>query len=263
MLPGAVALMAAATAQAGSYMQSAGDINYSTSLGYIWATQRWDTERQLVDSGCRRDYTFNSHFVEYGYSYYHTLYGGVNLAQTRCSPDSKSGLGDVRLGIRGRTDVYQNHHAWELEATIPTSRDTTSSLRLGCGAFGLAGNLAHQDKVLPWLSVGASAGVQLWEAPLAHQGEAELSLSGNFGRGSRWSYDLDLGGRVPLQDDSSTIGSDISDCGTRGKLVRGTHRLGYAVTDVVYAQCGYFRSLWGEDVSRSQGVYCGLSRLWK
>lgn len=263
VLAAAAALAAGSPAHAGSFMQSAGDVNYSTSLGHIWATEEWNSDRELEDAGCRREYSFNSHFLEYGRSYYHTLYGGVNLAQARCDADRKRGFGDVRLGVRGRLDVTRNYRTWELEATIPTHRDRTASLRLGCGALGLAGRVAVKEKLVPLLSAGASAGVQVWEAPLAHQAESELSLSGPFGQGSRWSWDLELNGRMPLDDSGADVNTDISDCGTRGKLVRGSLRLGFAVTDFVYAQCGYLNALWGEDVSRSQGAYCGFSRLWK
>jgi hypothetical protein len=256
-------LLAAAAAQAGSYMQSGGDLSYSTSVGSIWATEEWDTDRNLHDASCRREYLYNGHYLEYGQSYYHTLFGGINVARSSCAEDSKEGLGDLRLGIRGRYNVFMNHRTWEVEATIPTDRSADDPLRLGCGAFGLAGHLYRRDKFTDTLAAGAGIGVQLWEARLAHQLLGESSLSGSFGRWSPWHWSAGLNARVPLNDDTSTVNPDISDCGTHGKLLRGGLRGGYLYQDTLNLECGISRALVGEDVSRSQGIYCGITRLWK
>lgn len=259
----AVGTLAITPVQAGSYMQSGGNLDYFTSAGHLWATQRWDRNGILADTDCRRSYSYSSHHLEYGYSYYYTLFGDTNIAQTRCNRDHKEGLSDVRLGVRGRTNVFRNNRTWEVEATVPTSRDSTSSLRLGCGAFGLAGNVARKDELMPWLTAGASSGIQLWEAPLAHQWTGAFSLAGPMAPRSRWSWSLGLDGRAPLNAGGLPPDADVSDCATRGKLVRGTTRLGYYIAPGMYAECGYGQALWGENVTRNQGVYCGFSRRWR
>jgi hypothetical protein len=264
VLPAVVGALAATPARAGTYLQSGGDLSYSTSVGYIWATQQWDQNRVLLDSSCKREYEYNAHHLEYGYNYYYTLFGGINLARSSCGPDSKSGLGDLRLGVRGRLDVFRNNRSWELTATLPTARDVESdTMHIGCGVRGIAGSVGTKDKVLPWLALGAGAGVQLWGAPLAHQAVAETSASGAFGRWSPWTWGAGLNGNVPLNDRVGVANADLSDCGTRGKLLRGSLRLGYAPVDNLNLECGASQALIGEDVSRSHGVYCGFSRLWK
>lgn len=257
-------LLAAGAAEAGSYMQSGGDLSLSSSLGYLWATQQWDANGRLQDSNCRRDYSYFSNSVEYGYSYYHTLYGGVNLARASCDPDSNWGLGDIRAGIRGRLDVYRNNRTWELEATIPTDRGTgASGLNLGCQSFGLAGNVAMKQELLPQLAFGAGAGLQLWETPLVHQLVGNVSLGGPFGRWSPWTWELGVSGKRPLDPGNTSAGDVLSDCGTRSEVVRGAARIGYQYTDFVNLECGAALALWGVDVGRTQGFYCGFSRLWK
>jgi len=248
-------------AHAGSYMRSEGDLSYSTSLGYFWASERWDQQSNLQPESCRREYAHNSHYLEYGYSYYYTLFGGTQLAQARCAAESTTGAGDVRLGVRGRTDLYRNHHTWELVATLPTNRSTRQSPRLGCSAVGVSGSLARKDDVLPWLALGTGVGVELWESPLAHQVDADVSLSGPLQVGRlRWGFELS--GRTPLEGGVRDVNSDISDCGTRGKQVKAGLRLGSSVGKTDFVDCSYTRAVWGEDTTLSQGFSCGYSHSW-
>lgn len=259
----AVALLLGASlcagAQAGSYLRSSEELSYSTSVGYSWATRQWDRERDLEATGCRREYAYSAHYLEYGWSYYHTLFGGLLLANASCDAERNAGVGDLRLGVRGRTDVYQNHRAWELIATIPTERGDPSP-RLDCGAHGLRGALARKDEVWSGLSLGSGVGVQLWEGPLAHEADVDFSLSGPLRiAGLRWGVDLE--GAAPL-DRGSALDADLSDCGTRGKRVKAGLSLGANVARGIYVDCAYTRAVWGEDASLSQGFSCGFSRTW-
>ena len=249
-----------ATAHAGSYLRSAGELSYSSSLGYTWATRKWDEQRDLQDADCRREYNYNSHYLEYGASYFHTLVGGLLLASSQCGGDSHAGFGDLRLGVRGRTDRYRNHRAWELVATLPTERGDASP-RLDCGAHGLAGSYARKDDLAPGLALGSGVGVQLWEGPLAHEFGGKLGLSGPLRIAHlRWGFDLDA--RAPLEGGGAPA-SDLSDCGTRGKLLKAGLRLGATLARDLYMDCGYFRAVWGEDATLSQGFSCGVSRTWE
>ena len=249
-----------AAAQAGSYMRSGEELSYSTSVGYSWATREWDESRDLQPTGCRREYSYNSHYLEYGYSYYYTLFGGALLADASCDAESHTGAGDLRLGIRGRTDLYRNHRTWELIATVPTERGDASP-RLDCGAHGLKGALARKDDLMPGLSLGSGLGVQLWEGPLAHELRGELGLSGPLRLG-RLRWGLDLEGATPLEG-GGPAAADISDCGTRGKRVKAGFGIGASLPDRTYVSCGYARAVWGEDSTLSQGVSCGFSRSWE
>lgn len=250
-----------AAADAGSYLRSADELSYSTSLGYSWATRQWDEQSQLQPTDCRREHVGNSHYLEYGYSYYYTLFGGASLAQAMCDAESTTGLGDVRLGVRGRTSLYENHRAWELIVTVPTNRGSPSP-RLGCGAFGLAGKLARKDDLMPGLALGSGVGVELWESPLVNQFDAGLSLSGPLRIGRlRWSVDLD--GRMPLDEGAVDVNSDISDCGTSGKVVKSGLTIGASLSREVYVSCGYDRALWGDDATLRQGFSCGYTRRWE
>jgi hypothetical protein len=249
-------------AHAGSYLRSGGELSYSTSLGYSWATREWDEQGELRPTDCRREHLNNSHYAEYGYSYYYTLFGGVSLAQASCEGESTAGFGDLRLGLRGRTSLYENHRAWELVAVVPTNRGSPSP-RLGCGKFGLTGGLARKDDLMPGLSLSSGLGVEVWESPLVHQLDGGVSLSGplRLGRHLRWSLDLD--GRMPLDEGAVDVNSDISDCDTGGKLVKSGLSIGASLSRTVYVSCGYERAVWGDDATLRQDFSCGYTRLWQ
>jgi hypothetical protein len=247
-------------AHAGSYLRSADELSYSTSLGYTWATRQWDEQSDLQSTSCRREYNYSSHYLEYGWSYYYTLFGGALLADAHCGGDGRAGFGDLRLGVRGRTDRYQNHRAWELIATVPTERGDASP-RLDCGAHGLAGKYARKDDLTDALALSSGLGVQLWEGPLVHEMDAKVGLSGPLRIGGlRWGLDLDA--RAPLEGGGAAA-DDISDCGTSGKQLKAGVRLGTNWARGTYVDCGYARAVWGEDSTLSQGFSCGVSRTWE
>ena len=258
-------VITAAEVHAGDYMQSSGDVSYSNQLGYLWATQQWDANGDRRDLSCRREYVYDASQLEYGYSYYRTLYGSVGLARSSCGTASKTGLTDLRLGVRSRWDVFAQHRTWEVEVTVPTNRSrSVGNQRVSCGAYGIAGDIADQEKVLPWLSVGGDIGAQLWEAPLTHQVFADADVSGSFARWSPWTWNVGLHGKMPFDGNAGpTADPNISDCGTRSKYVRASTRVGYQWNDNLNLGCGYTQWLWGVNTGITQGFSCGFSRLWK
>lgn len=259
-----VALSLAVTvADAGSYLQSEGDLNYSVGLGYFFADREWDDQGDLQRLPCRNDYLYNSHYLEYGYSYYYTLFGGLNLARSACGDEDTTGAGDIRLGLRGRLDPTRNHRAWQLELNVPTTRDETGNTRLGCGVYGLAAGVATKDAVGENLTLGAEAGLQFWESPLSHQVEGRLSAAGPLGTAKSLSWNAGLSGHAPLESGDGGPGQSISDCGTQGKSVRGSIALGFRVGSGKYLECGHSLGLWGEETTKRIGIYCGYSHRWK
>ena len=92
----------------------------------------------------------------------------------------------------------------------------------------------------------------------------DLSLSGplqlGLSRRVRWGFEL--GARAPLEG-GGAVATDISDCGTRGKAVKAGLRIGASLSRTVNVNCGYSRSVWGEDATLSQGISCGFSKSWE
>ena len=255
------AALVAGPLHAASGLRSEDERLYAASLGYLAATDEWDNDGDLLPNGCRSEYTGWSNYGEYGFSYYYTGFAKLAVAQSKCGDESRTGFSDLKLGIRGRINLYRNDRAWEIEATIPTRRGEVSGRRLGCGAFGLAGNVDFKEEFVTNQYFEYGASVQLWEEPLAHQFRPHIGGSGHITK--FWSWGLDLIGSLPLGEGEGDPGALLSDCGTEGKSLRGATQLKYKWTDFTSFHCGGSAALWGRDVSRSRGVSCGFTRLWK
>lgn len=260
-LAGVSGLLLALAAEAGAGLRSGGDTLYSTRLGVITADQSWDEQSDLQDNDCRSTYTSQSNALEHGYSYYHTFFAQLSLARSACGADSRTGLSDLRVGVRGRLNVYENDGSWELEATIPVSQADPGERRIGCGEFGLAASLHKRVEITPSTDIDGSAAVHLWDSPLAHQFRASAGLDQKFLK--RWSWSGGVQGSLPLNDGVGGVGDLISDCGTESKIVRGVADLKYRWSDFLHLGCGVSHALWGESASRTQGASCGFSYLWK
>ena len=260
-LAGASALFAAASAQAGAGLLSSVDASYSARFGFFTAEQRWDGDRRLQDSACRSEYGNSTHAFEFGYSYYHTLYAQSGLARSSCGGASNTGLTDIRVGLRGRLNVYENNGSWELEATLPMIGSTHGERRLGCGALGLAANVHKRTELTPEFDAEYGASAQWWESPLADQGRAYAGLRHEFIRG--WSLSAGAQGVMPLDDGRGDPEGLLSDCGSEGRLVRGVAELKYRPIDPLNLGCGITQAVWGENAGRASGISCGFSYLWK
>ncbi|WP_287963123.1 hypothetical protein, partial [Alcanivorax sp.] len=108
-------------AHAGDWMRSAGESGLGVSLEYGTADHYWNRFRKLLKDNCTsNDWKLFLHY-EYGYSYDYTLFGNTALDTRRCGNRHSSGLGDIRLGVRGRLNPFRNGSTWELSVLVPTS----------------------------------------------------------------------------------------------------------------------------------------------
>lgn len=258
----AVGLLVSASADAGSSLRSEAQAYYNGNVGYTWADRYWDEFGERRDIPCRSEYHSFSHYAEYGYSYYHTLFGQLGLARSSCGDDGESGLSDLKLGVRGRVNRYLNDRAWELELTIPT-RDGQVGASVSCGAFELAANLERQhEDVTPWLTVGYGASLRLAQAPLVHSMRGKLSASGPVA--PRWRWRIGAEHAFPLTErDSPDPARTLADCGTDSQILRAGTELKYQHSRWLGFGCGYGVTFWGVDTSANRGYYCGIARFWE
>lgn len=257
-------LLAAGSVQAATGLRSEEELLYRGSLAYSVATKEWDDNAVTRDIGCRAQNSRFSNRLEYGYSYYYTLFGDLGFASSTCGADHKSGVSDLHLGVRGRINPYLNSQSWELGATVPLSGRQAGRSRVGCGVFGVDAEVSRQDKVLPWLTLGYGATVKLWESPLAHQLGLDVSADGPIGAArSSWSWYAALAGDLPLTNGKADPAASVSDCGTESKVVRTTFQVRHVFSPAYSANCGVSVAIIGEDVSQTRGTYCAFSRLWR
>lgn len=256
------ALLAPGLSQAGAGLRSEDSVFYNGTLGYHWATQYWDEQRDKRPIGCRSEYLSFSNYLEYGFSYYRTLYGQLGLARATCGNESEAGLGDLKLGVRGRINRYLNDRAWELEVTIPTRGGGIGRSSVSCGAFEFAANLEreHED-ALPGVNFTYGSSLRLAQAPLVHSLRGKAGASGAFAPRWRWRFGMEHA--VPLTERAATGPTALPDCGTDSHSVRLNAEIKFQQSRWITLGCGAGFTAWGEDTSVTRGVYCGFSRLWE
>jgi len=260
---GVLALLVASGADAGSSLRSEGHGYYAGTLGYNWASELWDEDGNRQEASCRNVYESLSNYVEWGKSYYYTLFGQLGLARSACADDSEAGLSDLKLGLRGRINRYLNDRAWELEVTVPTRKGGAGGSSVSCGAFELAANAERQhDDVTPWLSLSYGASLRLADAPLVHSFRSKVGASGPIVQS--WKWRLGLEHTMPLTERAGTVAAnELPDCGTDSTSLRGGAEIKFQYSKFVTLGCGGGLTFWGEDTRAYRAVYCGYARAWE
>lgn len=161
-------------AQAGTWMLSRDELAYNAQLAYSTSDHYWDQQRNLQSANCRSgDWSINQQ-VEYGWSYYHTVFAEAALLDKQCGPRAATGLGDLTLGVRGRWDVFRNGRTWEASLILPTGYDAKDPARLGYGQIGLdlsAGIrwIRNETYLYGFDAVSAEVGYKHWFGSAAGQ----------------------------------------------------------------------------------------------
>jgi len=163
-------LLASGSAFAGVSMLQEGESSVSLDVSYSGSNQHWDANRNLIASPCKPRNAAAKVSYSHGYSYFHTIFANVTVADRRCGestpgvpvPGNATGLGDGEIGVRTRFNNYRNNAAWEAFLVIPMGYDTASPSRLGSGSLGLGLGviLSSYDKVFGSKSWGWQAGSQ-------------------------------------------------------------------------------------------------------
>ena len=185
------------TSSATAYMLSEGVHRWTTGLVYSTADEWFDQNRNRVPQGCTSQNVNWHNQYTYGYSYYYNFFAAAGIGHYQCGVNPKvSGIGDVKVGVRGRLDQYRNGRTWELALLIPTGYDNQKVNRLGYGLFGIWGGIAWSSQNTGWEEKKPSywevgTGISYWFGSASTQ-------SRSYGKYS-WRLDEDGNNRIVLQ----------------------------------------------------------------
>ncbi|RMG29898.1 MAG: hypothetical protein D6721_04885 [Gammaproteobacteria bacterium] len=266
---GALALLAAMPASATSpWMRSEREAYYATGLAFSTSRHYWDRSGRRHRSGCRTRQLENRHHFEYGLSYYHTLFLSVGLETKHCGGAASTGLGDLRVGVRGRRDPFRNGRTWEVLAILPTGYSRTERLRRGFGEPGIEAGIASlyrgqgMDTAHTW-DWEYGAALRYWAGPPAPQFVGHL----------KWTWPRDDGTRrfLALETELALDGARPEPlAGSPGEAVRARH-------DLLRLRAGISRrlapgwrlrleatrTLWGRNTGERYSLGVVLSHHWQ
>lgn len=248
---------------AGSWMRSESEYLYHASFSHSSADQYYDNRARLKDADCKSsDLNFNQ-AIEYGYSYYYTLFADISLEHSSCGGKSENDLGDLEVGIRGRINLLRNGRSWEVALIIPTDNKSSSSSNLGAGEFGiklgLHGRFAAGGTVQlqHYITVGT-------ELRFLSGSDASDRLLGYINYSlPRAKFDIDLGFRAERSIGNNSIEDSLGFSSVTGDYQQHTiqaslsHKieewsLRYKISKVV----------WGKNTDASSAIGISLSRTW-
>lgn len=262
MLAAVMLLALSSEAAASSWMRSQGEWLSSTHLQMSSANQYFDQNSDRQPIGCTSNDLYLDQVLEYGQSYYRTLFGKFSVGQKGCGADSSFETGDLELGIRGRIDLFRNGRSWEAALLVPTSSGSISPDRLGVGRLGVKLG-AHGrfkvagDELAPqYLTTGAEMRVFASDAfhrlkiyadyqRLFWDHEVEFGLDGDFAfpRGSADYFENS--GRAYGNYDK--VNATVS-----YKRKVGEWSLSFK----------YYNTLWGRNTDAGNSIGVSVSRTW-
>lgn len=258
--------LASLPATAGTWMLSRGELAYNAQLAHSSSDHYWDRQRDLRASNCQSDDWSFSNQVEYGWSYYHTVFAEAALVKKECGAQSASGLGDLTVGVRGRWDKFRNGRTWEASIILPTGYDAKDPARLGYGQFGVdlsAGIRLSSDEAnlhgFDYLS--AETGYRHWFGSAA--GQWYLTAKGSHKLANQDSLYVNASLALSMRNGSAenfTAGNQtlLGDYDQLGVTFGWSHKLGLHNSLALE----YGRTLWGRNTGQSDAIRLNYHHSW-
>jgi hypothetical protein len=150
---------------ASSWMRDNEQSFLHASVSNSRSSQFWDQNRNLLDS-CDSNNSSTYLTYEYGYSYYHTLFGATSIERNSCDDFSSQGIPNIELGVRGRLNKFRNGRTWQLSAIIPIQGNSNDSSKPGNGEFGIVAGIYISPKPDPYLNPFSSSKGGAWSYSL-------------------------------------------------------------------------------------------------
>lgn len=258
---------------AGGYMQSGGAGYASVGVNADLAGDNWEKDGRHVASSCGAEQSISA-YGEYGWSYYRTIFAATSITHKGCPNESAWGLGDTRVGVRGRVDPFSNARVWEAALILPTSR-LGGGRRSDSDSLGASLMLHYNPRPNPYdldldrepysSGWGSGIGVVAWQRHLPHEWHAYVGYTHTFsalvpegGRAPvRLSTDLELQGSLARSHETRPRAVDVHDDYYLATL---NFRLGYPLAPRKALHFSLAVDLLGKNHKDTTGI--GVSYGW-
>lgn len=280
-------MLPAMTCQA-AWMRQEGEVGASVGVTVSDIGEYFDRSGARVRNTCGSALDIPVQ-VEYGYSYYRTLFANTSLSQYDCrnfggNTGQVSGFSDFEFGTRGRVNLAANDQIWEVAAIIPSYVDPTGGVRQPKN-YGFRFGLHSSNRVDPYQTFMAGdpssllgqrnvmsygAGFKTWAGHIPNELSAyvgwihvmsDSAWKENIGG---WYFSARLDGMTTVgKEHTVTPGNGVRDVHDRSSLVTGHAGFSHSLTEHSSVQFSVKKGLWGRNMSSPAGVYVGYSKVWR
>lgn len=255
---------------ASSWLRTSGESLFQAGISNSRSSDYWDKNRSLNDSCDSKYYSTNLHY-EYGYSYYHSLFGATRIEHNSCDNYSSKGIPNIELGVRGRLNKFKNGRTWELSAIIPIQGNSNDSSKPGNGEFGIVAGIFISPKPDPYLNPFTSRkggswtyGLKgtFWMGDEAHEIEGRVNWKHPL-FDTQWSFAASLRGSYSFGA-SQDIGFDPQDQfrSIDKDKISGRLRFSRRLDKSLSISLSIGQDFWGRNTSRGSDIRFSISRIW-
>lgn len=279
----ALVMLPAMACQA-SWMRQEGEVAASVSVSVSEVGEFFDragtVARNTCGSGIGMPMT-----VEYGSSYYHTLFASTSIHSFNCPGIGQvSGFTDIELGARGRVDAFRSDHTWEVSGIIPNHVTPNGGVRKPKN-WGVKLAVHSSDRVDPYMNfieadgsgnkgqidtISYGAGVQFWEGHLpnelfAYLGWRHLLSESHWAQETGgWDFSAKLDGTKTFGKEHTVApGLLVHDVHDKSELLALRAGFSHSLSRNSSAHISLTKGLWGRNASSPLSISVGYSKNWR
>ncbi|MEK6546113.1 MAG: hypothetical protein AABZ28_06250 [Nitrospinota bacterium] len=132
------------TIHASTWMQSEGDSVGAIGVSYSTADGFWNSDSNLLKYPIKHQEAVYYQYYEYGYSYYYTILASIAWTYYDSGTIKDSGIDNVKIGVRGRLNIFRNGRTWQVTAILPVKKWDSSVFQPGRGKYGLEAGIFYR-----------------------------------------------------------------------------------------------------------------------
>lgn len=256
---------------ASSWMQDEGNSVIATGALYSVADSFWKRDGNLSRYSSKHQQGVYYLYGEYGYSYYYNLFASTAWVYSDRGENKDSGIDDVRIGIRGRLNLFRNGRTWELTAILPARKWHLAGYRPGEGKYGLDAGIFYRYLPDPYENPFTDYPDSIWGCGLGTTlrsggSGSEIWAYGKWEKiifSSSWQIEVKLSGLSSFAGVESG-GIDVYGPNDSYHYDRATTdiSLNYRLNRTTGVNLSYRQDFWGRNINKSEGVQVGLYTMW-
>lgn len=257
---------------AGPWMQSEGDSVGATGISYSQADRFWNRDSKLIRYSDKHHEATYYLYGEYGYSYYYNLIASTGWNYRDDGIIKENSIDDIKIGVRGRLNVFRNGRTWQVNAIIPTRKGDLTGSRPGGGKAGIDAGIYYRFIPDPYEKPFTVHNQGIWGAGLGitlRSGGIGSELWA-YGKWEKNIFSPSWQGGFKLSALSSFAGAESGSVDIYGpndtyqyNQITSELLIKYHLNRSMTINAAYVRDLAGRNINRNEGVHVGISTSWK